>query len=126
MKLPSIYFPAFRNHFVFAMAGMWVAWLILFFSYAIRERIRIGHWPYFLDPQTLGASRFPLHDAVVGYGLLIVFFLAIAWSLAVVIQSVTVRPRHPMHGLAALALGWLPLFLAILFAPNGLFEWYFD
>ena len=126
MKIPSFFTPARRHRFVLGVAGSWAAWLALFFSYAIRERLRIGHWPYFLDPQTMGVSRFPTHDALVGYGLLVVFALAVIWSTAVVIQVIAVRPRRPLHALSALCIGWLPLVLGVLLGPRGVFEWYFD
>lgn len=126
MKIPHTFFPAHRNRFVIAIAISWAAWLALFFSYAFRERQRIGHWPYFLDPQTMGLPRFPTHDALVGYGLLAVFALAVIWSVAVVVQTVVTRPHRPLHALAALLIGWLPLLLGVLLAPRGLFEWYFD
>ena len=126
MKIPSIFFPAHRNRFVLAVAIGWAAWLALFFSYALRERLRIGHWPYFLDPQTMGLSRFPTHDALVGYGLIAVLALAALWSIAVVIQAVAMRPHRPLHAFAALFIAWLPLVLGVLLAPHGVFEWYFD
>jgi len=126
MKTPSFFTPAHRNRFVLGVAVSWAAWLALFFSYATRERLRIGHWPIFLDPQTMGVPRYPTHAALVGYGLLVVSALAVIWSITVVIQVMAVRPRRPLHALAALGIGWLPLLLGVLLAPRGIFEWYFD
>jgi hypothetical protein len=126
LKILSFFFPAHCNRFVLGVAVCWAAWLALFFSYAARERLRIGHWPYFLDPQTLGVSPFPTHDALVRYGLLVVFALTVIWSVAVVIQVIAGRPRQPLQALGALCIGWLPLLFGVLFAPRGVFEWYFD
>ncbi len=126
MKIPSFFFPAHRNRYVLAVGISWTLWLALFFSYAFRVRLRIGHWPYFLDPQTMGLPRFPFHDAVVGYSLLAVLAVAVIWSVSVVIQAAVTRPHRPLQAMAALLFSWSPLSLGILADPSGLFTWYLD
>ena len=126
MRIPSIFFPAHRNPFVLGVAGGWVTWVLLFYSLVVRQRLRLGHWPYFGDPQTMGQPRFPIHDALVGCTLWTVLALAVLWSVLVVIQALLTRSLRLWHALAALLIAWTPLAIGVVAAPGGVLEWFFD
>jgi hypothetical protein len=126
MKIPSIFFPAHRNPAVLGVAAAWTACVLLFYGLAWRERLRLGHWPYFMDPQTMGPPRFPIHHALTGYAILTVFWLAVLWSALVIIQASLTRPLRPWHALAALLIAWVPFGIGLLADPGGVVEWFFD
>lgn len=126
MKIPSLFYPAWRNPIVLGVAVAWTVWVLFFYSLALRERIGLGHWPYFMDPGTIGKPRFPIHDMLVGYSLLALLGIAVVWSTLVVLQSLLMRPFRPWHALAALLIGWIPLLVGFMADPGGVFEWFFD
>ncbi len=111
---------------VLGVAVAWTTWVLFFYSLALRERMRLGHWPYFMDPGTIGKPRFPIHDMLVGYSLLAVLGITVTWSVLVVLQAALTRPFRPWHALAALLIGWIPLFVGFIFDPGDVYGWFLD
>lgn len=116
--------PRAWNWFVGSVPSLSLVWLILFYSYCLRVRLALGHWPTSISEDGGLGSAFHYHAGF----LMAIALLAFTplWSIAVIAWAVFVPELRNRWTLSCLVVPWLVYLFVRFVDPHRLFVWYCD
>lgn len=98
-------------------------WSITFYAFCWRTHDQLGRWPVSIRDHLDVAAAFPVHDAIVKLGFILVY-APLFWFPMAAAQAYS-RAVNWRTFLAALAC-WSPFVFVLFVDPRGLFRWFID
>lgn len=113
-----------RNYTLLAVPGVSVVWLLLFYSFCLRVRLALGHWPTTIGEDGGVGASFHYH---LGFLILVPLYIAVPISTILSAGVLIFSRRHsPSGAIPILLIPWLIWAFVTFVDPHGLYLWYLD